>query len=181
MSACSTTACPALLCFCNTLCTSALLKQLGWHPQHVLLANAAYGSDATHMVTEEALAERDAALKGDPGADMAVKVDMPPQPSMHRAKPVAEPAQPSAETVETQVGTICSLHYHPYFIHNIADCAATCCLRWSLSGHQLYSACTWDLSILLYFSNSPRSSQACDLANWLTTGILNQCCNFHDA
>lgn len=75
------------------------------------------------MVTEEALAERDAALKGDPGADMAVKVDMPPQPSMHRAKPVAEPAQSSAETVETQVGTICSLHCQPYFIQHSRLCS----------------------------------------------------------
>lgn len=66
--------------------------------------HAAYGSGATHMVTEEALAERKAALEGDPGTDNAVKVDMPQNPSMHQAQPVDQPDQP----LETRVGTSCS-------------------------------------------------------------------------
>ena len=65
--------------------------------------HAAYGSSATHMVTEEALAERTAALEGDPGTDNAVKVDMPQTPSMHQALPVEQP-----DKLETRVGTSCS-------------------------------------------------------------------------
>ncbi|DBA99141.1 TPA: hypothetical protein ACH3X3_011764 [Trebouxia sp. C0006] len=53
-----------------------------------------YGSSDTHMVTDEALAERRAALEGDPGTDNAVKVDMPQEASMHQAQPVEQPEQP---------------------------------------------------------------------------------------
>lgn len=73
-----------------------MLRGFTWH--------AAYGSSATHMVTEEALAERRAALEGDPGTDNAVKVDMPQTPSMHQAQPVEQPEQP----LETRVGNSCS-------------------------------------------------------------------------
>ena len=66
--------------------------------------HAAYGSSATHMVTDEALAERKAALEGDPGTDNAVKVDMPQTPSMHQAQPVEQPDQP----LDTRVSTSCS-------------------------------------------------------------------------
>lgn len=65
---------------------------------------AAYGSSDTRMVTDEALAERRAALEGDPGTDSAVKVDMPQEASMHQAQPVEQPDQP----LETRVGTSCS-------------------------------------------------------------------------
>ncbi len=58
------------------------------------------------MVTEEALAERKAALEGDPGADNAVKIDMPQTPSMHQAQSVEEPAEP----LETRVGASHSCH-----------------------------------------------------------------------
>ena len=55
------------------------------------------------MVTDEALAERKAALDGDSGTDNAVKVDMPQEASMHQAQPVEQPDQP----LETRVGTSC--------------------------------------------------------------------------
>ena len=73
-----------------------MLSLFTWH--------AAYGSSATHMVTDEALAERRAALEGDPGTDNAVKVNMPQEASMHQAQPVEQPEQP----LETRVGTSCS-------------------------------------------------------------------------
>ena len=38
------------------------------------------------MVTEEALAERKAALEGDPGTDSAVKISMPQDAPMHSAQ-----------------------------------------------------------------------------------------------
>ena len=38
------------------------------------------------MVTEEALAERKAALEGDPGTDIAVKVSMPQDAPLHSAQ-----------------------------------------------------------------------------------------------
>ena len=44
---------------------------------HLMPAYAAYGSQATHMVTNEALKERQAALVGDPGTDSSTKVDIP--------------------------------------------------------------------------------------------------------
>ncbi|DBB15923.1 TPA: hypothetical protein ACH3X3_003297 [Trebouxia sp. C0006] len=53
-----------------------------------------YGSEATHMVTEEALAERKAALEGDPGTDSAVKVDMPQEPCTPQARGVEQSAEP---------------------------------------------------------------------------------------
>lgn len=37
------------------------------------------------MVTEEALAERKAALEGDPGSDSAVKISMPQDAPLHSA------------------------------------------------------------------------------------------------
>ncbi|KAL0018676.1 hypothetical protein WJX77_002041 [Trebouxia sp. C0004] len=58
-----------------------------------------YGSGATQMVTEEALAERKAALVGDSGADSAVKVDMPQEASMHSA-PLPNGAQQSEEVMQ---------------------------------------------------------------------------------
>ena len=52
------------------------------------------------MVTEEALAERKAALEGDPGTDSAAKVDMPQEPCTLQARGVEQPAEP----LETRVG-----------------------------------------------------------------------------
>ena len=69
------------------------------HFAYITLWNAAYGSDAVHMVTEEALAERKAALEGDPGTDSAVKVDMPQEPSMRQAQLAKQPA----EALQTRV------------------------------------------------------------------------------
>lgn len=40
---------------------------------------AAYGSNATHQMTEEALAVRQAALYGDAGTDESFQVDIPPK------------------------------------------------------------------------------------------------------
>ena len=172
----------SLLCFCNTLCTfQTAFGLISWHPHTLLRASAAYGSDATHMVTDEALAERDAALRGDPGTDLAVKVDMPPQPSMHQAK---EPAEPPTGVLETQVGTTCLVCYKP-FAHYIAHCTLTCCLRWSLCGHQLGSACIWGLSALLYYSYSldrgkhlslTEDSQQEDLSKPATFMMHDHCC-----
>ncbi|KAL0019149.1 hypothetical protein WJX77_007973 [Trebouxia sp. C0004] len=45
------------------------------------------------MVTEEALAERKAALEGDPGTESAVKVDMPQEPFMRQAQLAKQPAE----------------------------------------------------------------------------------------
>ena len=41
--------------------------------------DAAYGSNATHQMTEEALADRQAALHGDAGTDESFQVDIPPK------------------------------------------------------------------------------------------------------
>lgn len=46
------------------------------------------------MVTEEALAERKAALEGDPGADNAVTVNMPQDEPMHSAQRLSAAQQP---------------------------------------------------------------------------------------
>ena len=70
------------------------------HSAQISTWSAAYGSEATHMVTEEALAERKAALEGDPGTDSAVKVDMPQEPCMPQTRGVEQPAEP----LETRVG-----------------------------------------------------------------------------
>lgn len=40
---------------------------------------AAYGQNATHQMTEEALAERQAALHGDAGTEESFAVDIPPK------------------------------------------------------------------------------------------------------
>ena len=40
---------------------------------------AAYGANATHQMTEEALAVRQAALYGDAGTDESFRVDIPPK------------------------------------------------------------------------------------------------------
>ncbi|KAL3134216.1 hypothetical protein ABBQ38_006651 [Trebouxia sp. C0009 RCD-2024] len=65
--------------------------------QRAILVNeftAPYGSGATQMVTEEALAERKAALEGDPGADNAVTVNMPQDEPMHSAQRLSAAQQP---------------------------------------------------------------------------------------
>jgi uncharacterized iron-regulated membrane protein len=85
-----------LECPACSVCLYSMLSGLTWH--------AAYGSSDTHMVTDEALAERRAALEGDPGTDNAVKVDMPQEASMHQAQPVEQPEQP----LETRVSASCS-------------------------------------------------------------------------
>ena len=41
--------------------------------------DAALGANATHQMTEEALAERQAALHGDAGTNESFKVDIPPK------------------------------------------------------------------------------------------------------
>ena len=56
------------------------------------------------MVTEEAMAERRAALEGDPGTDTAVKINMPHEPSIAEGWPVEEPVDP----LQTSVGIICT-------------------------------------------------------------------------
>ena len=65
---------------------------------------AAYGTGATQMVTEEALAERKAALEGDPGVDGAVKLDMPQEEPMHSAKH-QNGAQQHQANIESRVST----------------------------------------------------------------------------
>ena len=50
------------------------------HIAQISTWSAAYYSETTHMVTEEASAERKAAQEGDPGTDSAVKVEMPQEP-----------------------------------------------------------------------------------------------------
>ncbi|KAL3140482.1 hypothetical protein ABBQ38_004739 [Trebouxia sp. C0009 RCD-2024] len=54
----------------------------------------AYGSGDTQMVTEEALAERKAALEGDPGSDSAVKISMPQDAPLHSAQHPTAAQQP---------------------------------------------------------------------------------------
>lgn len=44
-----------------------------------MYVNAAYGSNATHQMTKEALADRQAALHGDAGTDESFQVDIPPK------------------------------------------------------------------------------------------------------
>ncbi len=41
--------------------------------------DAALGANATHQMTEEALAERQAALHGDAGTNESFQVDIPPK------------------------------------------------------------------------------------------------------
>lgn len=45
----------------------------------VVPGDAALGANATHQMTEEALAERQAALHGDAGTNESFKVDIPPK------------------------------------------------------------------------------------------------------
>lgn len=49
------------------------------------------------MVTEEALAERKAALEGDPGSDSAVKISMPQDAPLHSAHHPTAAHQPEEE------------------------------------------------------------------------------------
>ena len=67
---------------------------------HIKICNAAYGTGATQMVTEEALAERKAALEGDPGTDNAVKISMPQEAPMHSAQ------QPSSIQQDSNINAL---------------------------------------------------------------------------
>lgn len=77
-----------------------------WAANEQQCCGAAYGSGATQMVTEEALAEREAALEGDPGSDSAVKISMPQDASLHSAhqpNPTAAHQPEEEDVLESKV------------------------------------------------------------------------------
>ncbi|DBB02982.1 TPA: hypothetical protein ACH3X1_013571 [Trebouxia sp. C0004] len=76
-----------------SMAASLVWTVITYFPVGLAGSPAAYGSDAVHMVTEEALAERKAALEGDPGTESAVKVDMPQEPFMRQAQLAKQPAE----------------------------------------------------------------------------------------
>ncbi len=60
------------------------------------------------MVTDEALAERQAALEGDPGTDSAVKVNIPQEPFSPKAEPAhSAPAQSAHGPHESLESRVC--------------------------------------------------------------------------
>ena len=58
------------------------------------------------MVTEEALAERKAALEGDPGTDAAHKVAIPEDHPVSMAKPVQQPDIQTDAELESRVHSL---------------------------------------------------------------------------
>ena len=60
------------------------------------------------MVTEEALAERKAALQGDPGTDSAVKISMPPDIPLHSAQHPTAAKQPE-DALDSKVMPVLSV------------------------------------------------------------------------
>lgn len=73
-----------------------------WAVHEQQCCGAAYGSGDTQMVTEEALAERKAALEGDPGSDSAVKISMPQDAPLHSAQHPTAAQQPE-DALESKV------------------------------------------------------------------------------
>lgn len=72
----------------------SVAQRYAWVAHEQQCCGAAYGSGATQMVTEEALAERKAALEGDPGTDSAVKISMPQDAPLHSAHHPTAAQQP---------------------------------------------------------------------------------------
>lgn len=88
--------------------------------------HAAYGQNATHQMTEEALAERQAALHGDAGTEESFAVDIPPK-------------QPTKVSAFPLLHTLCwVIHIH---ISNCALCSCCSLVSWQgFASHRILHA-----------------------------------------